>query len=241
VKLFERENNLSLANKYYRKSALSTVATELGVAARTSMVRKFFDVYPPTSSSSVLDVGVTSERDPTANFLEKLYPYPEKLTCAGMQNASWLTQDYPGTSFVQLEPGKPLPFKDQEFDLAYSNAVIEHAGNRSSQRAFVSELMRVSRHFFLTTPHRWVPVEMHTHLPFLHYLPQKVFRQLLRLKGETFYAEEANLNLLSSNELLNLFSNKTIVTISHIWSCGFPSNILAYGPSAWSHEGQLDD
>lgn len=222
---------MSVEAPYYRNSMLSKIATDLSLAARQSMVNQFFEAFPPSESLSVLDLGVTSERDPTANFLEKLYPFPEKLTCAGMQDASWLTQMYPGAKFIQLEAGKPLPFKNREFDCVYSNAVIEHVGSREDQMAFVREMMRVSKNFYITTPNRWFPVEMHTHVPLLHLLPQKLFRYLLKLKGEAFYAEEKNLNLLSSRGLRNLFPQNTNPTIKHIWSCGFPSNIIVYGPS----------
>lgn len=177
----------------------------------------------------MLDLGVTSERDPSANILEKSYPFPEKLTCAGMQDASWLTQVYPGAKFIQLEAGKPLPFKDREFDCVYSNAVIEHVGSREDQIAFVRELMRVSKSFYITTPNRWFPVEMHTHVPLLHLLPQKLFRYLLKLKGEAFYAEEKNLKLLSRREILSLFPKGTNPNTRYIWSCGFPSNVIVYG------------
>ncbi|MEI6708718.1 MAG: class I SAM-dependent methyltransferase [Methylococcales bacterium] len=222
---------MSVDTPYYRKSMLSKIATELSLAARQSIVNLFFEAFPPLGHLSVLDLGVTSERDPSANFLEKLYPFPENLTCAGMQDANWLTEEYPGTKFVQLEVGKPLPFKDQEFDCVYSNAVIEHVGSRCDQEAFIRELMRVSKNFYITTPNRWFPVEMHTHIPLLHLLPQKLFRYLLKLKGEAFYAEEKNLNLLTRQNLLDLFPKETNPNAIYIWSCGFPSNIIVYGSS----------
>ena len=222
---------MSVDTPYYRKSILSNIALKLSLAARKSMVKLFFQAFPPTESLSVLDLGVTSERDPSANFLEKLYPFPEQLTCVGMQDASWLAEEYPGVKFVKLKAGQPLPFKDREFDCVYCNAVIEHVGTREDQKGFVRELMRVSQNFYITTPNRWFPVEMHTHVPFLHLLPQKLFRYLLKLKGETFYAEEKNLNLLSRHDLLDLFPRETNINTRYIWSCGFPSNIIVYGSS----------
>ena len=222
---------MSLDAPYYRKSILSKIALELSLVARQSMVNIFFELFPPTNNFTVLDLGVTSERDPSANFLEKLYPFPENLTCAGMQDASWLAEEYPGTKFVQLEAGKPLPFKDQEFDCIYSNAVIEHVGTRKDQMAFVRELMRVSKSFYITTPNRYFPVEMHTHVPLLHLLPQKLFRYFLKLKGEVFYAEEKNLNLLSRQDLLNLFPKETKPSTVYIYTYWFASNIIIYGSS----------
>ena len=218
-------------DSFYRKSIAYNIAKRLSLAARESMVNMFFEAFPPSECLSVLDVGVTSERDPTANYLEKLYPFPGNLTCAGVQDASWLTKEYPGIKFVQLETGKPLPFMDQEFDCVYSNAVIEHVGSRQDQEAFILELMRVSKSFYITTPNRWFPVEMHTHIPLLHFIPQRLFRHLLNLMGDKFYAQEKNLNLLSCKDFLALFPKNVNLTIKHIWSCGFPSNIIIYGTS----------
>ena len=81
--------------------------------------------------------------------------------------------------------GRNLPFADGEFDLCFSNAVIEHvAGGREGQRQFVDELCRVAGRVFVTTPNRWFPIDPHTLLPFVHWLPAGPVRdRLLRLRG----------------------------------------------------------
>jgi SAM-dependent methyltransferase len=219
-----------MTDLYYRKTVVSQVATALSITARRKMVDLFFEAFPPTKSLKVLDLGVTSEKDPTANFLERLYPNRENLTCAGIQDASWFEEAYPGLRFVQIKPG-PLPFKDREFDVVYSNAVVEHVGSRQEQAAFIAEALRVARAFFITTPNRWFPVETHTHVPLLHYLPQDMFRYLLRLIGENFYSEEKNLNLLARHDLRTIFPENVFPEIRYIWTGGFPSNVVAYGSS----------
>lgn len=216
---------------YYRKSIFSNAATNLTITARQSMVDLFFNVCRLDESHTVLDLGVTSERDPSANYLEKNFPFPHRLTCAGMQDAGWLADSYPGIKFVLLEPGKPLPFKDQEFDFVYSNAVVELVGSKEDQVAFIGELLRVSKNFFLTTPNRWFPVEMHTHIPLLHLFPQKIFRYFLKLKGEKFYAQEKNLNLLTRRDVKRIFPVAVKVNSRYIYTLGFPSNIVVYGES----------
>jgi hypothetical protein len=40
------------------------------------------------------------------------------------------------------------------------------------QQAFVREALRVGRRVFLTTPNRWFPIELHTRLPLVHWLPK---------------------------------------------------------------------
>ena len=49
--------------------------------------------------------------------------------------------------------------------------MIEHVGGEEEQRRFVAESLRVGRRIFITTPNRWFPVEVHTRLPLVHWLP----------------------------------------------------------------------
>jgi 2-polyprenyl-3-methyl-5-hydroxy-6-metoxy-1,4-benzoquinol methylase len=62
-----------------------------------------------------------------------------------------------------------LPFRDGAFDLVVSNAVIEHVGQEREQTRFVAEHARVGRHWLVTTPNRWFPVESHTGQPLRHW------------------------------------------------------------------------
>jgi len=82
--------------------------------------------------------------------------------------------------------------------VVHSSAVIEHVGSLASQCAFVAECCRVARRaVFITTPNRWFPVEFHTVLPLVHWLPKEIFRALMRRTGRGFFADERNLNLMT--------------------------------------------
>jgi hypothetical protein len=97
--------------------------------------------------------------------------------------------------------GRALPFADGEFDLGFSNAVVEHvAGGRDGQRKFVHELCRVSRRVFVTTPNRFFPLEVHTLLPFAHWLPAAPRTRVLRAAGF-----DDVLDPLGPRELASLF------------------------------------
>jgi SAM-dependent methyltransferase len=67
--------------------------------------------------------------------------------------------------------GRALPFRTRSVDLIVSNAVIEHVGDEADQRRFIAEQRRVASWSVITTPNRWFPVESHTLVPFLHWLP----------------------------------------------------------------------
>ncbi len=67
---------------------------------------------------------------------------------------------------------------------------------------FIRELTRVARRaVFMTTPNRWFPVEVHTVLPLVHWLPAPWFRAVLRLLGHDMLSREENLNLLAAADL----------------------------------------
>jgi SAM-dependent methyltransferase len=216
---------------YYRKSVLSSLAESLTIKARSDMFDEFLRVMKPTPDSRVLDLGVTSENEgPGANYFDYKYPYQNKLTCAGLQDATYLCKDIPSIKYVKLVPDDGrLPFADNEFDIVHCNAVIEHVGSTEKQIQFAREIARVSKKFFVTTPNRWFPIEMHTHVPFIHYLPKNLFRNILGYFGEDFYSKESNLNLLKSSEFMALFPVNYSPSISYIWCCGFISNIIVYG------------
>jgi SAM-dependent methyltransferase len=67
--------------------------------------------------------------------------------------------------------GVTLPFKDQVFDLAFSNSVIEHVGSEENQFKFAGEMRRVGKRIFCQTPSRLFPIDPHLNAFFLHWLP----------------------------------------------------------------------
>jgi hypothetical protein len=61
-------------------------------------------------------------------------------------------------------------FETKSFDIVFSNSLIEHLP-RELQQAFAAECQRVGRHFYIQTPNKWFPVELHILLPIIHWLP----------------------------------------------------------------------
>lgn len=76
--------------------------------------------------------------------------------------------------------GCRLASPDGSYDIAFSNSVIEHVGPWERQVLFASELRRVGRRVWCQTPARECPLEPHYLAPFVHWLPPRVQRRLLR-------------------------------------------------------------
>jgi len=113
-----------------------------------------------------------------------------------------------------------LPFKDNAFDVVFSNSVIEHVSNWDNQRKFAREVARVGRSYYVQTPNRWFFVEPHLITPFIHFFPRSWQRRLLRnftlwglmtrptaAQCEAFFRE---IRLLTEVEMKTLFPDAKI-------------------------------
>jgi len=90
----------------------------------------FMSIMKPKPEDKILDVGVAPYSFRGTNFLEQWYPHSEDITA--------LTNDNPERfkDFEKYFPeiklifgnGKALNFPDNHFDIAFSNAVVEHVG-----------------------------------------------------------------------------------------------------------------
>ncbi|WP_228061055.1 MULTISPECIES: class I SAM-dependent methyltransferase [unclassified Coleofasciculus] len=62
-------------------------------------------------------------------------------------------------------------FEDNEFDVVFSNSVIEHVGDYEEQHKMANEVMRVGKRYFVQTPNFYFPIEPHFVLPLFQFLP----------------------------------------------------------------------
>ncbi len=217
---------------YYMHTGRLPLASRVSLYARRQMFALFMETMRPTVNSSILDLGVTCDNVyQESNYFEQFYPFKHNIVCAGTEDGSHLEHQYPGLIFVPVQAKQRLPFSDKQFDIVFSNAVIEHVGDRNEQRDFIKEMLRVSRHFFLTTPNRWFPVEMHTGLPLLHYLPMRLYRVIIAKTWLRYWSNEKNLHLLDIKTLQRMFSPFVGVNTLKIRLWGIPSNLVAYGKS----------
>jgi hypothetical protein len=144
----------------------------------------------------------------------------------------------PGAARVGLEQvigdGCALPFVDAAFDLVFSNSVIEHVGTWERQQAFAREARRVGRRLWVQTPAREFFIEPHLIAPFVHWLPPRWQRGMIRnftVRGwltrptraevDAFLAE---VRLLTRAEMVALFPDCEILTERFL---GMPKSYIA--------------
>ena len=116
-------------NAQYNLAGSNSLAAQLGAMVRKKMFQDFMDRFSPSQDEAVLDIGATSDRTYAAsNYFEDLYPYKNKVTASGVDDASFLETQYPGMKFVFAD-ALNLPFEDNAFDFVHSSAVLEHVGS----------------------------------------------------------------------------------------------------------------
>jgi hypothetical protein len=227
-----------LDEKYYQALAARSLGERLAVAARDRVYADFLAHCRPAPTDRILDVGVSDVINDAANVLERNYPHPECITAAGLGEAKEFVAAFPKVNYVKIEPNKPLPFANEAFEVATSNAVLEHVGSHANQSLFVGELLRVARLVFISVPNRFFPIEHHTAIPFLHFWKGS-FAVACRLLGKDEWAREDNLILMSRRRLQGLLPAhaKGCVKYTGLPLGAFSSNLFLL---ASRHEGALD-
>ena len=179
-----------------RQGLRTRIADRLSRRSRTRRADLFRTLIAPRPGERALDVGCG------AGGLAASDP---RLDVTGVDREA--QPNYPGRRFLQADATR-LPFRDGEFDIAYSNSVIEHLPP-AERDAYARELRRVARRWFVQTPNRGFPVEPHALLPLVHWLPARLGRALWRLgvSGDPYDGVE----LLGARELRALFPDSVIV------------------------------
>ncbi len=182
------------------------IAANISAKSREHKYAQFITQCEPTPEDTILDIGVnTTEYSPSDNYLEKHYPHKQNITAVGIENGTVFSSLYPEVSYREAD-GRSLPFTENQFDIAYSNAVLEHVGDRAMQIDFLREMFRVAKKGFLTTPNRHFPIELHTRVPLLHLvLPKSLFDTFLHLIGKSWATGEY-MHLLSARDLRSILS-----------------------------------
>ncbi|MBV8808443.1 MAG: methyltransferase domain-containing protein [Acidobacteriaceae bacterium] len=191
-------------------------------------MRLFERTFEITNRTRVLDVGGSPDIWETASVAPQ-------VTILNLPSA--LGPQRPGLLAVAGD-GRMLPFADKSFDIVFSNSVIEHVGTLADQRRFSDEIARVGRQYWVQTPNRHFPVELHVMLPFIHFFPKPVQRSVVRRFTLWQYATHPTpdvrrdyihhflneLNLLDTPALQALFPGARIISERVL---GMPKSLIA--------------
>jgi len=180
----------------------------------------------------ILDVGSTEdEKNESSNYLIK--------NLGGYRNYKSISDQTITSNFFSKILRKSITenFSQDEIanfqsDLVISNATIEHVGSFENQIKMCKNIINLSKKYFIImTPNRFHPLEFHTKLPIIHWLPKKFHRKILRLLGLKFFSEEKNLNLLSQYDFKLIMGklNQNKYEIKHVNFFLVKSNLILIG------------
>ena len=182
---------------------------------------------------SVLDVGATEDNKfKSSNYLTKKFGFIKNIFGLSDQNVK--------NKFYRKIFKKSITtnFSFKEYnkikcDFVISNAVIEHVGSYAKQQKMIQNIIKLSKKYFvIQTPNRYHPIEFHTKMIFIHWLPKYIFRTILKALGMVSFSKEKNLNLISEKDINKLFKKyKDVVEykIFKINFLGFTSNFVIIG------------
>jgi hypothetical protein len=151
------------------------------------LTRPFADVYNPDSLANQF----RHKRFQLALSLLARVPHPWRILDIGGTDNFWNQMGSPDESDDELillnlesEPVSKADrrsiagdaahlaqFGDGEFDIVFSNSVIEHLGSLEEQRRMAAEVRRVGKRYFVQTPDRHFPIEPHFLFPLFQFLP----------------------------------------------------------------------
>jgi hypothetical protein len=148
-KLRDPESDLSLARRMRQR--------------RFAFFRSLVDPLP--KPLRILDVGGTQDFWESMEYVD---PALATITIVNLQapasrHANVETRD--GNACAMPE------YADGQFDVVFSNSVIEHVGGLPEQQAMAREIQRIGRRYFVQTPNLLFPIEPHFLFPFFQFLP----------------------------------------------------------------------
>lgn len=191
----------------------------LSYISRARKLELFNRIFMPTEQMRLLDIG--AEADPNGEELQLIDKYPWKRNISALnisqEQISLIKKHYPDINAV-VGDACELQWPDKFFDIVYSNAVIEHVGTFANQKKMASEIMRVGKRWFVTTPNRWYPFEFHMRLSLVTWLPGNGYLRMGRIisynhvrKRYVFGKKQVGLRLMSARELKRCFPDSEVI------------------------------
>ena len=191
--------------------------------------RIFLENFSPSPQTRILDIG--SEDGTNIALVLKTSPVrPENVYIADIDEQMVLKgREKFGFSPIVIPESGRLPYEDGFFDIVYCPSVIEHVTVPKSQvwsvksgavfketalkrqQEFAREICRLRRKYFVQTPYKWFPIESHTWLPFVGYLPRRVLIPILRISNRIWVKKTTpDWYLLSEWQMSRLFPEALI-------------------------------
>lgn len=155
-----------MANKLYNLTYVKSLKQKF----RERRFQFFLDMLNKLDKNQpvkILDIGGTQL------FWEKMNFLHNKNIHITLLNLTQYETKNPNFTSVIGDACNLSQYSDKEFDIVFSNSVIEHLFTLENQKKMADEARRVGRYYFIQTPNYYFPIEPHWLFPFFQFLPQQ--------------------------------------------------------------------
>lgn len=214
------------ARQLLAEKVTSTDGSSLAARMRSRRSAALLRAFPSLGSYRVLDLGGTRNWWSTSPVM------PAHVTLVNLditpsEDAQFTEIRGDACSLTRAEVG--------DFDLVFSNSVIEHVGGYQRRRAFAEVAQGLAPRWWIQTPYRYFPVEPHWVFPGHQFLPLRArvavaerwhLGHMRSSSREEAIADCLWTKLLSDTELGSLFPG------SRIWHerfLGLTKSLVAIG------------
>lgn len=200
--------------------------TSVAAKARARRWDVFLAQFPGFRDMTVLDLGGTVEAWRRAPVR------PEQVFVVNLDARADAELD--GVEFVQGDAcALPAAVSGRQFDLVFSNAVLEHVGGHLHRLRFAETVRSSAPRYWVQTPYRYFPVEPHWLFPGFQFLPLAARVEVSRRwplvhtpsnRKEDALSAALGVELVSRTEMEYCFPDSHIVSEKLL---GLPKSLIA--------------
>ena len=207
--------------KYLRIRIFRLLLDPFSSIVRKRRMQLFVKLIAPTSGMSVLDLGgqpaIWDSVKPVLNIT--------CLNLPGVANNGHNTHH--NITYIEGDACSMPYFNRGDFDIVFSNSVLEHVGGADKQLEFANEVQRISDIYWIQTPCKYFPIEAHCGMPFWWFYPsclRSYFIDRWSKKLPAWTEMVASTTVISKEELKHLLPKSKIITECFI----VPKSLIAY-------------
>lgn len=206
---------------YLGVKVFSALLKPFSNSTRKRRMALFVKLMKPMPAMKILDLG---GQPAIWDFINT----PLNITCLNLPSIATVEHTtHHQITYVEGDACSMPHYAFGDFDLVFSNSVIEHVGCHEKRLQFANEVLRLSSKYWIQTPSKYYPIEAHCGMPLWWFYPQSLrsyFISKWKKKLPDWTEMVETTTFVSSSELQNIFPSSTI---KYEWVL-FPKSLIAY-------------